>query len=238
MKATRWMAAVGAVLAAAMTAAGAEAEGTAAAETAKAGSWVAVGPKIGTLGYGGEATVRVVSEYLNARVGFNMFAYDREIDMDEATVNADLNWQTIPILLDAHPFGGGFRVSAGIVLNDNGIDLAAVPNLPIELNGVTYQPEDFVTLTGRVGFDETSYYVGIGYGNAVAGGRVHFSCDFGVMFHGEPAVELNVEPSAALPPAVADQLRSDVESERAEFEEDLSEFAFYPVISMGFTVNF
>ncbi len=80
------------------------------------------------------------------------------------------------------------------MINQNEIVLSADPNEPIELEDTDYNIE---SMDGSIEFQTFSPYLGIGYGNAVIPGRVHFTCDFGFMFHGAPQVTATAQ--ATLP---------------------------------------
>ncbi len=190
--------------------------------------------KAGTLGYGGDVTIGL-SSCLNLRGGLNVFSYDRDEEMDEATVNGELDFQTIPVLLDWHPWGSGFRISAGPVINNNEILLSASPTTDFELDD---QEFDIQGLDGSVAFDDISYYFGIGFGNAACedGGRIRFAFDFGLLYHGAPDVTATAQ--ATVPALVQNALDAALAAEVQEYEDDLSSFPFWPVISFGFTVAF
>jgi hypothetical protein len=202
-----------------------------AAGSVRAGT-LGAGLRIGTLGGGGDLTVNLGSK-LNFRAGAGFFSYDDTVELDEATVDGELNLQTIPLLLDWHPAASGFRVSGGVVLNENEVDMSATPGDELNL-----QDRDFVVqgLDGRLTFDDVAPYLGIGYGDAVGdGGRVRFSCDFGLMYHGEPAVSAT---AVAQDPAVQDELNQALQAEVEEFEEDISGFVIYPVVNVGLSFAF
>lgn len=188
--------------------------------------------KVGTLGLGGDVTLNL-GEKANLRGGINLFNYDKTLDLDEATVDGSIDWQTIPILLDWHPAASGFRLSGGIVLNDNEISMTASPNDTLEFQGNDYTVD---SLDGQVTFNEVSPYLGIGYGDAVGSkGRFRFTCDFGLMFHGKPDVQLQ---ATAQNQAVQSQLNKDLQAEKEEFQEDIDGFSLYPVVSVGFSFAF
>jgi hypothetical protein len=202
------------------------------------GAWaegVAVGAKIGTLGLGAEVTVGLFEE-VNARIGFNTGSYERNGEkLDDAEVDAELKLQTVPVLLDWHPGAGGFRVSAGAVLNNNEVDLSVSEGVTVELQGV-----DFVLseLNGKVEFDSLSYYFGIGYGNAASDdGGLGFILDVGVMYHGEP--EGSATAVSAIPdPRVQQEVDRRLAAEVAKFNDDAKNFVVYPVISIGLSYGF
>ncbi len=193
---------------------------------------VGVSLKFGTLGPGGDVTVNL-GKKANLRGGINLFSYKRTVDLDEARVDGDIDLKTIPVLLDWHPLGSGFRLSGGLVFNENKISLTASPNETLSFQGTDYTVE---SLDGEVGFNEISPYIGIGYGDAVAGnGKVRFTCDFGLMFHDKPDVFVE---ATARNPFIQAQLDRDLQSEKEEFEEDIENFVVYPVVSVGFSFAF
>ena len=116
---------------------------------------IGISPKIGTLGYGGDLTVNLGS-ILNLRLGYNTYNLDYDVDMDEADVDGTLELETIPILLDIHPGGGAFRISLGVIRNNNEISISADPTEPLEREGT---PDAINRLNGTDTFDETSYYI-------------------------------------------------------------------------------
>jgi len=140
---------------------------------------------------------------------------------------------TYSALLDVHPFGGGFRLSGGEMLNKNKIKLRADLNKSVQLDGQDYSLSD---LKGEVTFNETAPYLGLGYGNAVgADGRWHFACDFGVMFQGSPKVSAS---ATASDPALQAYVDEALAREKAKIQDDANAFKYYPVISLGVSFRF
>jgi hypothetical protein len=192
-----------------------------------------LGVKVGTLGFGADMTMGLTS-ILNLRAGMNYGKFDVNVVLDEADVEGHLRWMTVPLLLDIHPAAGGFRLSLGGMVNRNKVSLSADPTEPIELEGTDY---DITSLDGEIRFAEFSPYVGIGYGNAVGkDGRVHFSCDFGILYHGAPKV--TARAVSTLPGEWQARLDEDLQKEVDDFEDDISGFRYYPLISLGFSVAF
>lgn len=193
---------------------------------------VGVSAKVGTLGIGGELTLGL-NDYVGIRLGANAFNWSGSTDADEGTVYTDLDLMTYGALLDLHLFGGGFRISGGALVNKNKLNIRADLTEPVELNGLKFWLED---LSGEVTFAELAPYAGIGYGNAVDhDGRWHFSCDFGVMFQGEPKVSASATASnPTLQPAVNAALDAEV----ADIQDDANSYKYYPVISLGVSFRF
>lgn len=157
-------------------------------EVAEAGA-VTFTPKIGTLGLGGEVTVDVAKNK-NIRFGYNFAAMNITVLMDEAKVEGELRWQTIPLLLDWHPKGGSFRFTGGVMINNNTVDIKADPTDLIELDGTEYR---IISMSGKIDFQPVSPYIGLGFGPApdavkddLKGGGWSFFCDAGVLYQGPP----------------------------------------------------
>jgi len=190
--------------------------------------------KVGTTGFGADVTFGL-AETMNLRAGLSMlslsFDFEDDDDDDELTLNIDL--QTIPLLLDWHPWRNNFRLSGGIMLNNNELSLEADAGEEVTLNDVEYRVD---SLSMDVAFDTVSPYLGIGYGNAVRqGGRWRFAFDFGVMFHGTPKVTGRAEASN---PALQERLNRDFDEELEELRDDLSGFTMYPVLTLGLSYRF
>jgi len=188
-----------------------------------------LGLKAGTLGYGLEGTFSL-SEHFNVRAGFNDYSDTASETDGGITYDAKLDLGTVALLLDWHPFAGTFRVSAGLMKNDNAIGLTATPTSNQTIGGTTYTPAQIGTLAGDVTFNSTAPYLGIGWGNAARRGRFGFTAEIGAMFQGSPKVSLRASGGAVS--------QADLTSEAQEAQSDLSDFKTYPVLSIGFSVRF
>ncbi|MDH5649330.1 MAG: hypothetical protein OEY67_06705 [Gammaproteobacteria bacterium] len=190
----------------------------------------ALGVKGGTLGLGAELTTSIVSN-LNVRLGLNSYSYDYTTTESGIDYDAELDLGTTALLLDWHPFSGRFRISAGIMKNDNGINMSATPTTNQIIGGTSYTPAQIGTLTGKIGFKDTAPYVGIGFGNAVSKNkRIGFTLDIGVLIQDSPEVTLSASGGAVS--------LVDLGAEEAQLESDISEFDVYPVISLGVSYRF
>jgi hypothetical protein len=188
--------------------------------------------KVGTLGLGGDLTLGI-NDYLGVRVQGNWLKLSGYSRADEGTYYIDANLNSYGVLLDVHPFGGGFRLSGGLLANRNNLDLRADLTAPVELDDQDFLLSDF---TGKVTFEETAPYLGFGFGNAAGrDGRWHFACDFGVMIQGSPMISASATSSLPeLQPAVDAALANDV----ADLQDDVDPFKYYPVISFGVSYRF
>lgn len=198
-----------------------------------------VSAKIGTLGYGAEMTVGIAPA-LNLRGGFNMMNFDEDFNEDDdgsgesQEINLEVDFQTYGLLLDLHPARrSGFRVTGGMMINNNEINMTADLDEKVEINDRDY----YVTgLKGNISFDQLAPYVGIGYGNAVGkDGKWHFSCDFGVLVQGSPSITLKATASN---PVLQERLNKDIAEEVKEIEDDAEDYKYWPVIALGVSYKF
>ena len=197
---------------------------------------VAIAPKIGTTGAGADLTIGV-ARTLNVRLGAQGWSRSETRTEQEIEYDADLTLLSGQILLDVHPAGRGFRISAGAVVNGNEVTAVSTEDAVYTINGVPYPVGLVGRLSGSVETNPVAPYLGIGWGNAVApGSRWRFAVDVGAFYQGEPEVTLRAEsPFIDLLP---ERFERDLEAERQEIEDGLDSYTVYPVISLGVSYRF
>ena len=188
--------------------------------------------KIGTLGYGAELSF-ALTDSLNARFGINDFVYIYNGSSNSINYDFKLQLHTISVLADWHPFSGRFRTSVGLINNKNKINLAGKPtNGNFDINGTLYPTSQVSSVDGSMSFNSISPYLGIGWGNPVADNKGWgLVSDFGILFQGEPKVDLMVNCTATVP--ICTQVQTNAEAENTRIQNDLSGFKYWPVISIG-----
>jgi hypothetical protein len=194
---------------------------------------IALGAKVGTTGLGLEATLGM-TETLNLRGGVYGFKYGYDFEEDGIDYNGDLDLKSAAALLDWHPGGRGFRVSAGVFGNGNELKgRAQADNLEI---GTDFYD---ARINANIDWNDFAPYLGIGYGNAVKGGRLSFALDAGVMFTGSPDVQLDgTLAGGGAQQGVQERFEEDLRLEEQSLKDDLSDFKYYPVVSLGVTYRF
>lgn len=187
--------------------------------------------KISTLG-GNVEVYRSFGDQFNAHVGFNYFTLDQDITGEEdydATFSVGL--MSISALGDYFPFeSSGFRLTAGVFINLNQIDATLTPKDEYTVGGDVYTPDDLGTLDANISFNKIAPYIGLGFGNPTGGDSgLGFTFEIGTFYQGGSIVDLTatglLEPSAA-------------QDQEQKFEENLSWFKWYPVVSLGLTYKF
>jgi len=207
---------------------------------------VGIGARVGFLsGIGVDLNIGL-SERLTARVAYNYFSYDYEVEDTDVTYDGTFKISSVSGFLDWHPFAGSFRLSLGAVSSGPKIEIDGTPSAgtTVEIGDTTYTAAQIGSLKGEIEFgNSVSPYIGIGWGNVVdKNHRVVFLADFGVVYAGTPDVSLTATCGAALTTTqcntLQSQLRTDVEKEKRELEADGNDFQWYPIINIGIGVRF
>jgi hypothetical protein len=191
-------------------------------------SGVGITGKIGTLGLGGELNFGF-SDSFGARLGYNQFNYNYNTNISQVNYDAKLKLRSISLLADWYPFQGSFRASGGVLYNDNQASLTGVPTgNGFTINGTFYPSGTVTSVQSTMSFNNIAPYLGIGWGNPVQNGKGWgMTSDVGVLFQGSPKTTMVVGCTTTCPTA------GDIAAENAKLQSDLSNFKWWPVISIG-----
>lgn len=186
------------------------------AAPAHAGNAVAdVDMHISTLG-GGLGIAVPVSDSVAARVGFNQFSmsYNTTTTTATSTINyaGTLKLSTVQLLADWHPFDGLTHITAGVMINNNRLEATGVDQVT---GGV---------VNAVVDFNKTAPYLGFGWSGQASHTGWSFKSDFGVLFQGAPRATLTTA-NPTLAPNLA--------TEQSTLNDNLKNFRYYPVVSVG-----
>ncbi len=205
---------------------------------------VAIGGKGGTLGLGVELTVGLGRQW-NTRLGVNGFDYSDRREASDIEYDAEAQLRSAAALLDFHPGGRGFRLTAGAIWNGTKVEGSSLRPASgfYDIGGVPVPADILGTLDAEAEFDPFAPYVGLGWGNAVGTNqKVGFSFDIGAVFHGEADVELTpVLPSDSpinTTPGARELLQILLDREAQEIEDEAADYDIYPVVSIGVTYRF
>ncbi len=202
-------------------------------------SELAIGPKVGTLGLGGEVTTDLIPQ-VNLRGSLQWLDFNYEADIEDIHYDLDLSFLHPLVTADWYVFGGSFRLSAGVLFDgtDIRLDASSSSNETIDIGGTSYTPSQLGKLRGEAEFNPVAPYVGIGFGNALS--RKHrwgLTMDLGVAFIGSPDVTLSAV-GTPLSGAELAQLQANLREEERDIEDDLSPFRFYPVLALTLFFRF
>lgn len=202
---------------------------------------LAVGTKASTLGAGIEVYAPV-SRKFNARIGMNKLGYTFDQEIDGIQYDGDIDLNSLSLNADWHPFGGVFRLTGGLVLNNNELSGTASPDLAesvnIEIGGTNYSSDD-IKASAKIGFEKIAPYFGIGFDRvSKTKGGFGFSAEVGVLLQGSPEVGFTADFINTPSDALNAQLNSDIETEIGQIEDEMSDFDIFPVASLGLTYQF
>jgi hypothetical protein len=191
----------------------------------------AVGVKAGALGLGVEYTYDF-SDRLSLRGGINGSEYGADAEESGIDYDVDLVWDSLSLAVDFHPLKSAFRLTAGLLSNDNRLELVSTTSGNIFIGDTLYTPQQAGTLVGRAGFDD-ALLLGVGW-DWSRDKRFGMSLDLGALDQGEPTVTLVGTGSLFANPA----FRQDIATETAELEDELSDFDVVPFLTLGFVFRF
>jgi hypothetical protein len=141
----------------------------------------------------------------------------------------DLKLSSFGLLADWHLFNGVTHLTAGLMGNGNKLSMTATAaaNTNYTINGATYNSGPTGgTLTTAVDFNKTAPYLGFGWSGQPKNSGFSFNSDFGIMFQGSPKATV----TAAGWSGAGSALTSDAQT---QLNEDLKNYKYYPVISIG-----
>lgn len=192
---------------------------------------------------------KLISEKLHVRGSLQYFTYDEDFEEDDIDYSGEITSSHFGVLADYHPFGGFFRLSAGLFVTDLAFGLdAKTTQAELEIGDENYIIEDGNTdplrLSADVEFAPISPFLGFGWGNSPGEG-FGFSFDVGVLVVGEAEVDYDAsgtvtEESTGTTIDVnrnAD-FQENLQKERDSLEEEFEDFSIYPVVVFGVSYTF
>ena len=187
-----------------------------------------IGLRAGTTGLGADLGWGIAPT-LGGRIGVSGMSFNADVETDDINYDAKAKLASVNGFLDWSPLGP-FRITAGLVLNNNKVDVVGRPR--------TAQFPPGSSLTGNVKPERSlSPYLGVGYGNVWTKG-VNFYFDLGIMFQGTPKVDLDVNCGPSATPAQCATAQSRVAAEERRVQDELDKFKYYPVLNIGITIGF
>jgi hypothetical protein len=206
----------------------------AAAAPLHAADGIAVIGKIGTLGAGVDIGLPL-NESWALRLNVNGASINDNVTESGINYDVDAKGRTAGLLLDWHPGGTLFRLSAGAYYNGNELTATGrIVNGSIEINGKPYTSADVGSLTSTVDFRKFAPYVGIGLGNVSRKG-FKVTADFGALYQHTPQVNMQV---VCANPATCATLQTDVAAESAQLQDEIRNYKWWPVVAIGIGWSF
>lgn len=205
---------------------------SAGAAAAEGGNW-SVGVSGGTIGISPEVGYRF-NRAVGVRANGGFFDYDRTEEIDDIEYDGTLKLKSFGAMADLYPFGGSFRISAGLRSSKNRIDLSAVPTANVEIGDDVFTPAEVGQLDGSVTFKKMNPTLTVGWGGKLKRG---FSVGFeaGVMMQGSPKMSLAASGGTlSNDPTFLQELQD----ERARAEDDAEDFKLWPVLQLHLKYRF
>ena len=160
-----------------------------------------------------------------ARVQFNSFKMAFSGDVGDFGANskltADINLQSILLLADWYPTTTGFRVSGGVVVNNN----------KVTITGTGKVNNKDATVNGELKMsDSLSPYLGLGYSTRPKDAKgLGFNFDLGVLFQ-SPKVSLTADGALIQ--------QSDIDSQLKTMQDAADKLKIFPVLGLGVSYAF
>jgi len=192
-----------------------------------------VNGKISSLGLGLEAAFPV-TQSVDARIGLNGFNYSfnkvTSSNGQSTTYNGNLDMQSLQALADWHPWQSSFRLTGGLVYNNNKFSGTAQPTGGVIYLGGTPYTVGAASVNATVDFNKIAPYLGIGWGRTPKNSGFSFTSDIGVLYAGTPNTSVTAVNFIAS--------SSDIANANASLKDALNSFKFYPVVSIGIGYSF
>ncbi len=206
---------------------------TAALAADDSGTGFSVGVTGGTLGLGLEAGYRF-SDRLGVRANGDSYNYDKTVTSGDFDIDGKAKLKSIGVAVDFYPFGGSFRVSAGLRSNKNRFGGDATPNTAsVEVGGDLYTQSEVGVLTGSARFKKTAPSLSVGWGGKFKTG-VHFGVDLGVVAQGSPKLAASSNGSLASNPT----FQASLDDQLAEWQSDVKDYKLWPIIQLHLAYRF
>lgn len=178
------------------------------------------------IGFGTQA-----SPYLAFRGELSRYTRSYTTTENNIDYRGDVKLQAGAVYADFRPFGGVFRVTAGLDFNTPRANVRAQPNGLglVEVNGVPYPVLPGESINGDIRFRSTSPYLGIGWGlsNLDRPGP-RFGLDLGVNI-GKARGKLTATDGLRALPGFNENLAA----ESNNFNDDVSSIKAYPVLKVA-----
>jgi hypothetical protein len=205
--------------------------GAGGAAAADGGNW-SIGVSGGTLGISPEIGYRFNS-HVGLRANGGFFDYERSDEVEGNEFDGTLKLNSFGAMADFYPFGGSFRISAGVRSNSNKIELVGDDD-SYEIGDFTFTSAEVGTLRGEADFKNMAPTASLGWGGTLARG-FSFGFEIGLMMQGAPRLSLT---STGGTQSSNGAFQAELAQERAEMEEDIEDYKFWPVIQLHFKYRF
>lgn len=196
---------------------------------------------VGTLGAGMDVGYQF-NPYFKARLrgAFLGFDYDDSWDGGKADAKLKYNGHNVGVLVDCHPWGGSFHVTAGLTLSGMNAKLDvtnASGDQQIAVGDDVYGFSSDAAIHAKYQWDRVQPYLGIGWSSDGEGDRSwYFSVDLGVNFIGSGDFTIGHSGDIRTglgAQATSAELERSVRAEGKDFFKIADHLTVYPVVQLG-----
>ena len=202
-----------------------------------------LGTHASTLGLGVAAGYDL-SDSFSTRALFSRFDYSFDRTKRGKRFDGALELQSLGLMADWHPLGGGFRVTGGAFINSNELAVGAKSD-ELRIGTRSYDGN----LDINVDFESLAPYLGVGWSGGRGRTGLGFVFDAGLLFQGSPDLSgsgsvgpcrftVDEGGRAQLTGSCAATLKADLEEEYDKLKDDLDDFKLYPVVLFGVSYRF
>jgi len=185
----------------------------------------------GLSGIGADLGVNL-NDYVGLRATVADFSIKRSSNFGTSVSwDATLKLFQAGALVDLYPFAGAFRLSTGVIQDDNKFTLNGTPSGgTFTFNGTTYTAAQVGSAAASVNWSKAVPYLGLGWGNLAGSRGFHFTSDFGVLITGSPNASVTATCNLS---AGCGNLATDVAAEQTKLRNDVHNLSFWPVLRLG-----
>ena len=150
---------------------------------------------------------------------------------------AKVNFSRFGVFGDYFPFSGGFRLSGGLTINNQKIDLSSTAQagstMTVGDQTVLLAPDDKLTVSIKL--PKTTPYIGIGWGHQQSDKGLGFVADLGASL-GKAKLDVQATGTNLGNRAIVSQ--ADIDKETQQLRDGVAKITFVPQISVGMNYRF
>ncbi len=189
--------------------------------------------RVSTLGLGAEVSRTLPVANLTGRLAWHAYTYETDDSIQGIPYDVELDLDSVTALIDWRPWGQVTHLTAGIVFNNNQFNASGTATGTYTIGGMSFAAADVGALRGTTTFDDVVPYAGLGW-NIPLAPKTSLTMELGVVFQGSAKVALTADGLLAADPVFQQEL----EDERAQFEDDIKDYEYYPVVAIGLQRRF
>jgi hypothetical protein len=193
--------------------------------------------KAGTLGLGVEMRYLIDSK-VAIRGDINKFSYLMDgVAFGDNRYNLKAELESGGIIIDYRPWKEWFRLSTGVYKNNSSVkgDMELTTG-NLKFGDRLYPSLQIGSVEATVDINDVNPYMGIGLASKRRGGW-NFVADIGVLYIGEPKVKLKGTTAKGFE-GLQPLLDEAVKAEEKKLNDELKDYKWYPVISVGMQYRF